>query len=119
MGTLNGGPSPFLVRLGLTPGVHLWLLSEVSSVQGLSGLSYVETRSLYASVTPLGWIATGHVCLSPTRAIYFAAYAGAKERLNVVFRPESKKVHVLSAVCAGELLQCQIRPVGPFSLGSL
>ncbi|KAH0628585.1 hypothetical protein JD844_009928 [Phrynosoma platyrhinos] len=34
-------------------------------------------------------------------AIYFAAYSGAKEKLNTVLVPESKKVHMLSAACAG------------------
>ncbi|NWH78582.1 S2536 protein, partial [Piaya cayana] len=37
----------------------------------------------------------------PTSAIYFATYSGAKERLNDVLLPESKKVHMLSAACAG------------------
>ncbi|NXR32915.1 S2533 protein, partial [Zosterops hypoxanthus] len=37
----------------------------------------------------------------PTRAIYFAAYSATKERLNTVLVPESKKVHILAAACAG------------------
>ncbi|NXO03633.1 S2533 protein, partial [Rhinopomastus cyanomelas] len=39
--------------------------------------------------------------VAPSRAIYFAAYSGVKERLNAVLVPESKKVHMLSAACAG------------------
>ncbi|XP_019382224.1 PREDICTED: solute carrier family 25 member 33-like, partial [Gavialis gangeticus] len=41
------------------------------------------------------------VGVAPSRAVYFAAYSGAKEKLNVIFEPESKKVHMLSAACAG------------------
>lgn len=53
------------------------------------------------------------VFLSPTRAVYFAAYSGAKEKLNVIFEPESKKVHMLSAACAGELLPTPDDTNGP------
>uniref|UniRef100_A0A7M4EBB2 Solute carrier family 25 member 33-like n=1 Tax=Crocodylus porosus TaxID=8502 RepID=A0A7M4EBB2_CROPO len=40
------------------------------------------------------------VGVAPSRAVYFAAYSGAKEKLNVIFEPESKKVHMVSAACA-------------------
>ncbi|KAJ7317594.1 hypothetical protein JRQ81_003756 [Phrynocephalus forsythii] len=39
--------------------------------------------------------------VAPSRAIYFAAYSGAKDQFNTIFVPESKKVHMLSAACAG------------------
>ncbi|XP_054858645.1 solute carrier family 25 member 36-A-like [Eublepharis macularius] len=39
--------------------------------------------------------------VAPSRAIYFAAYSGVKEKLNMLLIPESKKVHMLSAACAG------------------
>ncbi|NXM61865.1 S2533 protein, partial [Illadopsis cleaveri] len=39
--------------------------------------------------------------VAPSRAIYFAAYSATKERLNTVLVPESKKVHILAAACAG------------------
>ncbi|KAM6141054.1 LOW QUALITY PROTEIN: solute carrier family 25 member 36-like [Pterocles gutturalis] len=41
------------------------------------------------------------VGVAPSQAIYFAAYSGVKEGLNAVLVPESKKVHMLSAACAG------------------
>ncbi|XP_005312094.2 solute carrier family 25 member 33-like isoform X2 [Terrapene carolina triunguis] len=80
---LNGG----FVRPALpSPGV-LQLMRAILEKEGI--------RSLFRGLGP------NLVGVAPSRAIYFAAYAGAKEKLNVVFVPESKKVHVLSAVCAG------------------
>ncbi|XP_039388182.1 solute carrier family 25 member 33-like isoform X1 [Mauremys reevesii] len=80
---LNGG----FVRPALpSPGV-LQLMRAILEKEGV--------RSLFRGLGP------NLVGVAPSRAIYFAAYAGAKEKLNVVFVPESKKVHVLSAVCAG------------------
>nr|XP_013813542.1 PREDICTED: solute carrier family 25 member 36-like isoform X2 [Apteryx mantelli mantelli] len=52
-------------------------------------------RSLFRGLGP------NLVGVAPSRAIYFAAYSGVKERLNAVLVPESKKVHMLSAACAG------------------
>uniref|UniRef100_A0A8D2IPA6 Solute carrier family 25 member 33 n=1 Tax=Varanus komodoensis TaxID=61221 RepID=A0A8D2IPA6_VARKO len=54
-------------------------------------------RSLFRGLGP------NLIGVAPSRAIYFAAYAGAKEKLNMVLVPESKKVHMLSAACAGKL----------------
>ncbi|XP_075759645.1 solute carrier family 25 member 36-like [Pelodiscus sinensis] len=80
---LSGG----LVRPALpSPGV-LQLMRAILEKEGI--------RSLFRGLGP------NLVGVAPSRAIYFAAYAGAKEKLNVVFVPESKKVHMLSAVCAG------------------
>lgn len=36
------------------------------------------------------------------RAIYFAAYSTAKEKLNGVFEPDSTQVHMVSAALAGK-----------------
>lgn len=69
-----------------SPGV-LQLMRAILEKEGI--------RSLFRGLGP------NLVGVAPSRAIYFAAYAGAKEKLNVVFVPESKKVHMLSAVCAG------------------
>ncbi|XP_074857888.1 solute carrier family 25 member 33-like [Carettochelys insculpta] len=80
---LNGG----LVRPSLpSPGVFQ-LMRAILEKEGIS--------SLFRGLGP------NLVGVAPSRAIYFAAYAGAKEKLNAVFVPESKKVHVLSAICAG------------------
>ncbi|NWX93160.1 S2536 protein, partial [Nothoprocta pentlandii] len=51
------------------------------------------------------------LCFFSTRAIYFAAYSGAKERLNAVLVPESKKVHMLSAACAGVTSSTLTNPI--------
>nr|XP_020659802.1 solute carrier family 25 member 36-A-like [Pogona vitticeps] len=52
-------------------------------------------RSLFRGLGP------NLIGVAPSRAIYFAAYSGAKEKFNTIFAPESKKVHMLSAACAG------------------
>uniref|UniRef100_A0A8C6XXS6 Solute carrier family 25 member 33 n=1 Tax=Naja naja TaxID=35670 RepID=A0A8C6XXS6_NAJNA len=52
-------------------------------------------RSLFRGLGP------NLIGVAPSRAIYFAAYSGTKERLNTVLMPESKKVHMISAACAG------------------
>ncbi|KAK5928943.1 solute carrier family 25 member 36-A-like [Pseudochaenichthys georgianus] len=41
------------------------------------------------------------VGVAPSRAIYFAAYSTAKEKLNGVFEPDSTQVHMVSAGMAG------------------
>ncbi|XP_072297340.1 solute carrier family 25 member 36-A-like [Eucyclogobius newberryi] len=41
------------------------------------------------------------VGVAPSRAIYFAAYSMAKEKLNGVFEPDSTQVHMVSAGMAG------------------
>ncbi|NWI64853.1 S2536 protein, partial [Todus mexicanus] len=69
-----------------SPGV-LKLLRAILEKEGM--------RSLFRGLGP------NLAGVAPSRAIYFAAYSGAKERLNDVFVPESKKVHMLSAACAG------------------
>ncbi|XP_051499567.1 solute carrier family 25 member 36-like isoform X1 [Apus apus] len=69
-----------------SPGV-LKLLRAILEKEGV--------RSLFRGLGP------NLVGVAPSRAIYFAAYSGVKERLNTVLVPESKKVHMLSAACAG------------------
>ncbi|KFP71067.1 Solute carrier family 25 member 33, partial [Acanthisitta chloris] len=69
-----------------SPGV-LKLLRAILEKEGL--------RSLFRGLGP------NLAGVAPSRAIYFAAYSSAKERLNAVLVPESKKVHILAATCAG------------------
>ncbi|XP_056596993.1 solute carrier family 25 member 36-A [Triplophysa dalaica] len=52
-------------------------------------------RSLFRGLGP------NLVGVAPSRAIYFAAYSAAKEKLNNVFDPDSTQVHMLSAGLAG------------------
>ncbi|CDQ80635.1 solute carrier family 25 member 36-A-like isoform X1 [Oncorhynchus nerka] len=52
-------------------------------------------RSLFRGLGP------NLVGVAPSRAIYFAAYSSAKERLNGVFQPDSTQVHMVSAGLAG------------------
>lgn len=41
---------------------------------------------------------------TPNRAIYFAAYSTAKEKLNGVLEPDTTQVHMVSAGIAGKCL---------------
>lgn len=52
-------------------------------------------RSLFRGLGP------NLVGVAPSRAIYFAAYSTAKEKLNGVFEPDSTQVHMVSAALAG------------------
>uniref|UniRef100_A0A8C8I264 Solute carrier family 25 member 36-A n=1 Tax=Oncorhynchus tshawytscha TaxID=74940 RepID=A0A8C8I264_ONCTS len=52
-------------------------------------------RSLFRGLGP------NLVGVAPSRAIYFAAYSSAKERMNGVFQPDSTQVHMVSAGLAG------------------
>uniref|UniRef100_A0A3P8VV37 Solute carrier family 25 member 36a n=1 Tax=Cynoglossus semilaevis TaxID=244447 RepID=A0A3P8VV37_CYNSE len=52
-------------------------------------------RSLFRGLGPT------LVGVAPSRAIYFAAYSTAKEKLNGVLAPDSTQVHMLSAGMAG------------------
>lgn len=52
-------------------------------------------RSLFRGLGP------NLVGVAPSRAIYFAAYSGCKERLNHVFAADSTQVHMVSAGVAG------------------
>ncbi|XP_012672072.1 solute carrier family 25 member 36-A [Clupea harengus] len=52
-------------------------------------------RSLFRGLGP------NLVGVAPSRAIYFAAYSLAKEKLNGVFQPDSTQVHMVSAALAG------------------
>uniref|UniRef100_A0A8C3DVG8 Uncharacterized protein n=1 Tax=Corvus moneduloides TaxID=1196302 RepID=A0A8C3DVG8_CORMO len=70
-----------------SPGV-LQLLRAILEKEGV--------RSLFRGLGP------NLAGVAPSRAIYFAAYSGVKERLNTVLVPESKKVHMLAAACAGD-----------------
>nr|XP_060618569.1 solute carrier family 25 member 36-A-like [Anolis sagrei ordinatus] len=80
---LNGA----LIRPGGPSGGILHLLRTILEKEGI--------RSLFRGLGP------NLVGVAPSRAIYFAAYSEAKEKLNTVLVPESKKVHMLSAACAG------------------
>uniref|UniRef100_A0A8D0HE85 Solute carrier family 25 member 33 n=1 Tax=Sphenodon punctatus TaxID=8508 RepID=A0A8D0HE85_SPHPU len=81
------GVSGGLVRPGLRSAGVLQLLRTILEKEGI--------RSLFRGLGP------NLVGVAPSRAIYFAAYSGAKENLNAVLVPESKQVHMLSAACAG------------------
>ncbi|XP_047671483.1 solute carrier family 25 member 36-A [Tachysurus fulvidraco] len=52
-------------------------------------------RSLFRGLGP------NLVGVAPSRAIYFAAYSTAKEKLNGVLEPDSTQVHMVSAGLAG------------------
>ncbi|XP_029374309.1 solute carrier family 25 member 36-A-like isoform X2 [Echeneis naucrates] len=52
-------------------------------------------RSLFRGLGP------NLVGVAPSRAIYFAAYSTAKEKLNSVLEPDSTQVHMVSAGLAG------------------
>ncbi|XP_077579882.1 solute carrier family 25 member 36-A-like [Stigmatopora nigra] len=52
-------------------------------------------RSLFRGLGP------NLVGVAPSRAIYFAAYSTAKEKLNGVLEPDSTRVHMVSAGMAG------------------
>ncbi|XP_042194926.1 solute carrier family 25 member 36 [Callorhinchus milii] len=52
-------------------------------------------RSLFRGLGP------NLIGVAPSRAIYFAAYSSAKEKLNTVFEPDSNQVHMVSAGVAG------------------
>ncbi|KAM3846545.1 solute carrier family 25 member 36-A-like isoform 2-T2 [Vipera latastei] len=81
------GVNGTFVRPGLPRIGFLELLRIILEKEGV--------RSLFRGLGP------NLIGVAPSRAIYFAAYSGAKERLNRVFMPESKKVHMISAACAG------------------
>lgn len=53
-------------------------------------------RSLFKGLTPT------LMGVAPARAIYFATYSKAKQKLNTMLRPDSWQVHLCSAACAGE-----------------
>lgn len=84
-----------------SPGV-LQLLRAILEKEGV--------RSLFRGLGP------NLAGVAPSRAIYFAAYSGVKERLNTVLVPESKKVHILAAACAGEPFLSQIKAKWSFCL---
>uniref|UniRef100_A0A803YKE5 Solute carrier family 25 member 33 n=1 Tax=Meleagris gallopavo TaxID=9103 RepID=A0A803YKE5_MELGA len=79
------------------PGMSVRLMNPTPPAPGVlkTILEKEGMRSLFRGLGP------NLVGVAPSRAIYFAAYSGVKERLNTVLVPESKKVHMLSAACAG------------------
>ncbi|XP_013928064.1 PREDICTED: solute carrier family 25 member 36-A-like [Thamnophis sirtalis] len=81
------GVNGTFVRPGLPRIGFIELLRVILEKEGV--------RSLFRGLGP------NLIGVAPSRAIYFAAYSGAKERLNTVLMPESKKVHMISAACAG------------------
>lgn len=50
---------------------------------------------------------TDFFSLTLNRAIYFAAYSTAKEKLNGVLEPDSTQVHMVSAGMAGNYM-CEV-----------
>ncbi|XP_068601823.1 solute carrier family 25 member 36-A-like [Brachionichthys hirsutus] len=62
-------------------------------------------RSLFKGLGP------NLVGVAPSRAIYFAVYAAAKERLNSVLEPDSKQVHIASAGMAGFVCTTLTSPI--------
>ncbi|XP_033029497.1 solute carrier family 25 member 36-A-like [Lacerta agilis] len=91
------GVNGALIRPGLPSIGALQLLRTILEKEGI--------RSLFRGLGP------NLVGVAPSRAIYFAAYSGAKEKLNTVFAPESKKVHMLSAACAGVTSSTLTNPI--------
>ncbi|XP_075294815.1 solute carrier family 25 member 36 [Opisthocomus hoazin] len=82
------------------PGMSVRLMNPTSPSPGVLKLlrAILEKEGMRSLFRGLGPNLVG---VAPSRAIYFAAYSGVKERLNAVLVPESKKVHMLSAACAG------------------
>ncbi|KAF7238106.1 Solute carrier family 25 member 36-A [Varanus komodoensis] len=91
------GVNGALIRPGLPSVGALELLRTILEKEGV--------RSLFRGLGP------NLIGVAPSRAIYFAAYAGAKEKLNMVLVPESKKVHMLSAACAGATSATLTNPI--------
>ncbi|XP_042303656.1 solute carrier family 25 member 33-like [Sceloporus undulatus] len=81
------GVNGALIRPGIPSEGILRLLRSILEKEGI--------RSLFRGLGP------NLIGVAPSRAIYFAAYSQTKEKLNTVLVPESKKVHMLSAACAG------------------
>ncbi|KAK2516748.1 solute carrier family 25 member 33 [Columba guinea] len=82
------------------PGMSVRLMNPTPPSPGMLKLmrAILEKEGIRSLFRGLGPNLVG---VAPSRAIYFAAYSGVKERLNAVLVPESKKVHMLSAACAG------------------
>lgn len=82
------------------PGISVRLMNPTPPAPGVLKLlrTILEKEGMRSLFRGLGPNLVG---VAPSRAIYFAAYSGAKERLNTILVPESKKVHMLSAACAG------------------
>ncbi|NWQ60857.1 S2536 protein, partial [Neopipo cinnamomea] len=82
------------------PGMSMRLMNPTPPSPGVLKLlrAILEKEGLRSLFRGLGPNLAG---VAPSRAIYFAVYSGVKERLNAVLVPESKKVHILAAACAG------------------
>ncbi|CAM9750136.1 solute carrier family 25 member 36-A-like [Lethenteron reissneri] len=80
-------PAAFARAAPSTPPSPLLCLKTIFENEG--------PRSLFRGLGP------NLVGVAPSRAIYFAAYSGAKEKLNTVFVAESTAVHICSAAFAG------------------
>uniref|UniRef100_A0A8D3D580 Solute carrier family 25 member 36a n=1 Tax=Scophthalmus maximus TaxID=52904 RepID=A0A8D3D580_SCOMX len=61
-------------------------------------------RSLFRGLGP------NLVGVAPSRAIYFAAYSTAKEKLNGVLEPDSTQVHMVSAAMYCTSLPLRLHP---------
>lgn len=84
LNTLNGTSVNRVTRISPGP-VHC--LKMILQNEG--------ARSLFRGLGP------NLVGVAPSRAIYFAAYSGCKEKLNHVFSSDSTQVHMVSAGVAG------------------
>ncbi|XP_006013231.1 solute carrier family 25 member 36 isoform X1 [Latimeria chalumnae] len=82
----GGGSASFVRPVSVSPGV-LHILKTILQKEG--------ARSLFRGLGP------NLVGVAPSRAIYFAMYSGAKEKLNLIFDPECTKVHLCAAAFAG------------------
>ncbi|NXA05905.1 S2533 protein, partial [Sapayoa aenigma] len=82
------------------PGMTVKLMNPTPPSPGVLKLlrAILEKEGMRALFRGLGPNLAG---VAPSRAIYFATYSAVKEKLNAVFVPECKKVHILAAACAG------------------
>lgn len=84
------------VQLSTVNGASLARMSPPGPLHCLKLILEKEgPRSLFRGLGP------NLVGVAPSRAIYFAAYSTAKERLNGVLAPDSTQVHMVSAGLAG------------------
>ncbi|CAL8345763.1 unnamed protein product [Merluccius merluccius] len=84
------------VQLSTVNGASVTRMSPPGPIHCLKLILEKEgPRSLFRGLGP------NLVGVAPSRAIYFAAYSTAKEKLNGVMEPDSTQVHMVSAGLAG------------------
>lgn len=87
------------VQLSTVNGVSVARMSPPGPLHCLKLILEKEgPRSLFRGLGPT------LVGVAPSRAIYFAAYSTAKEKLNGVLEPDSTQVHMVSAGMAGNYI---------------